>query len=73
MQVFSLHGFSRTLRVMDVCAENRGRPHKNAISCGPGDGENTFGPLGGIQAQGSGYLQDIRTKEFLFMFFSRTS
>ena len=35
---------SRTLWVMDVCANNPGRSPKSLFSCGPGGGEKPFDP-----------------------------
>ena len=53
-QTFFVQSFSKTLRVLDVRAQNRGRPHqKDASFCGPGDGEKLFDP-GSSGRKGSG-------------------
>ena len=60
--------FSRTLRVMDVPAENRGRPHQKvrfptALVMG-----ETFDPLAS-GCKGQECPQEIRTEKFMFMLF----
>ena len=50
-----------TLRVMDVCTENHGRPRQKVFSCGSGDGEELCDPWAfGRKCQE--YLREIRTK-----------
>ena len=66
-QTFFVQSLSITLRVMDVRAENRGRPHqKSAFSCGPGGGEKLFDP-GASGRKGQECPREIRTKKFMFM------
>ena len=44
VQTLSVQSFSRTLRVMDVHAENRRRLTKKWVCCGPSDGEKLLDP-----------------------------
>ena len=61
--------FPRTLRVMDVRAENRGRPHQKVrFFCGLGDGEKLFDP-GASGRKGQKCPWEIRTEKFMFMLF----
>ena len=54
---------------MDICAENRGRPHqKVGFPCGPSDGEKLFDPWS-ARRKGQEYPDEIRTKKFMFMSF----
>ena len=70
-QTFSGQNLSKTLRVMDVRAENRGRAHqKVCFYCGgPGDREKRFDP------KASGHMgqecpREIRTKTLCLCCFS---
>ena len=68
-QTFFVESFSRTLRLMDVRAENRGRPHqKVCVFCGPGDGEKLFDPRASGR-KGQECPREIRTEKFMFMLF----
>ena len=48
-QTFLVQNFSTTLRVMDVRAENRGRPHQKMRFLRPGCGEKLFDPWVAIE------------------------
>ena len=62
-----VQSFSRTLRVMDVRAENRGRPQQKVrFSAGPSDGEKLFDPRASGR-RGQERPWEIRTKKFMFM------
>ena len=68
-QCFFVQNVSKTLRVMDVRAENRGRPHqKNAFFRGAGGGEKLFDP-GSSGRKGQECPREIQTKKFMFMLF----
>ena len=71
-QTFFAQSFSRTLRVMDIRAENRGRLHQKVCVCvcfcGPGDGEKLFDP-GASGRKGPECPREIRTEKFMFMLF----
>ena len=59
-----VRSFQRTLRVLDVRAENRGRPHRKVrFFCGPGVGEKLFDP-GASGRKGQECPREIRTEKF---------
>ena len=66
MQTFFGRSFSTTFRVMDVRADNRGRPHqKSAFSCSPSGEEKRFDHPGhpGVR------VRNVRGEKFMFMLF----
>ena len=65
---FFVQSFSTTLRVMDVRAENRGRPHQKVRFPAAGGGEKLFDPWA-FGRKGQECPREIRAKKFMFMLF----
>ena len=68
-QTFFVQSFSRTLRAMDVRAENRGRPHQKVrFSAAPVMGKKLFDPTASGR-KGQECPREIRTEKFMFVLF----
>ena len=68
-QTFLVQSFSTTLRVMDVRAENRGRPHQKVrFPAALVVGEKLFDPWA-CGRKGQECPREIRAKKFMFMLF----
>ena len=68
-QTFSGQSSSRTLRVMDVRAENCGRPHQKVrFPAAPVTGRNVLTPRASGR-KGQERLQEVWTRKFMFMLF----